>query len=270
MPLIYLVSWNHKGLLPLEQETEAAFLQRAALLEQPHASTTNIEASLAYCDQLFDVRPDWVRVTEQQQGLSPWQGAVTWIQEAPDHTLIPLIQISPRMQGSVFQKWYSREEILAHELIHAVRLPLKSSRFEECIAYQTSRSKWRKWLGPILRHPYEVYVLLAALLIGWVGMFWDAVSFLVWAPWAVSLFGLLRLSHTHRVFKRCLEQLKKLDHLSLPIAARLTDREIELFARSSVQSIRAYIAEQSKTELRWQMLCAAYPALALGSGSDMQ
>ena len=105
-----------------------------------------------------------------------------WI-EMEDGVDSPLIQISPRLKGRFIRKWYPRAEVLAHELVHAIRLPLHSVRFEEMLAYQTSQKLFRRLLGPIIRRPFEVYVLFASLALSWVGLYWGFGLFYVGSLW---------------------------------------------------------------------------------------
>src|SRR5579862_5468360 len=224
-----LVAWNHKGFLPLPEEEEQAFLGRIALLEKEkiHALSVHVEDALLRCEKLFDFKPDWVAIEEKQSGLSSWQGAVLWIQEDARGNKIPLIQLSPRLKTSWLGKWYSQDEVLAHECVHAVRLPLSSSRFEEIAAYQTSTNPLRRFLGPIFRRPSEVYVLLVAIVLGWMGMLWTAVSFFLWVPWIVCLFGGTRLILSQWAFKRCQAKLGMLirdKSKALAMTVRLTDK----------------------------------------------
>ncbi len=175
-----LLLFNRQGFLPLENESVESFLLRVANLQNssdPHSCPKAKQAALQLCKQLFDVEPDWVSIIETQKELAFWQGAVMWVQTDHLGNDLPFIQISSRLNSALLRRWYSKEEVIAHELIHAIRLPLYSARFEEIIAYQTSHNPLRRFLGPLFRRPYEVYILLAALLGSWIGLFWDRFSF---------------------------------------------------------------------------------------------
>jgi len=241
------MSIGRRGFLPAANETEDAFYQRIA----PYLATNlseKMQGALLTCERLFDVQPDWVPLIESRSKLSFWQGAVLWVDEKEQ----PLIQMAPRL-------FYSRDEMIAHELIHAVRLPLKSKRFEEIIAYQTSRNWWRRTFGPIIRTPSEVYIFLGSLLCSWIPCIWQETAFLRFATPLLSLFALIRLAFTQRVFHRCRKKLSLLlgsERSGLSLAARLTDEEIALFAKWTLQEIWSYVLESQ--ELRWQMLCFCY------------
>ena len=260
---VELIQLNSRGLFPMQDEEEKAFLSRIALLEKEKKQIppVNVQEALTRCEKLFCLKPDWVPIEEKQISLAPWQGAVLWIQEDRQGNRVPLIQISPRLKSSWLSRWYPQDEVLSHELVHAVRLPLRSSRFEEIAAYQTSKSRFRRFLGPIFRRPYEVFVLLLAVVIGWLSLFWSAAAFLVWVPWFVCFFGAARLLMTQFVFKRCRAKmqivLKERDK-ALALCIRLTDKEIGFFARSSPQEIISYIYRAKSEQLRWRMLCTSF------------
>ncbi|HEY2810087.1 MAG TPA: hypothetical protein VGJ00_01690 [Rhabdochlamydiaceae bacterium] len=260
-----LLTFNARGLFPLDGEEEEAYLDRVADLQnvKTQLSPTDpgeAQGALSLCREIFDADPDWVAIVEQQKGLSLWQGAVLWIQEDAQGNSVPFIQVSPRLRTFFLRKWYAKEEVIAHEYMHAIRLPLRSVRFEEVIAYRTSRSAFRACIGPLFRRPWEVPILLLAILCGWLGIFWDAVFYLQWVPWALCFFGLARLICAQWVFNRCMHKFAQLilnKAMILPLMARLTDKEIELFAKSSFEEIRTYAS--CSTQLRWHMLRAAYP-----------
>jgi hypothetical protein len=263
------VEWralNARGLLPLSREDERSFLDRIAVLEKEKTSSgllapEGMEDAFRRCEQLFDATPDWVSIIEQQRGLAPWQGAVLWIQEDEKGNIVPLIQVSPRLRTSWLRKWYTREEVVAHELVHAMRLPLNSPRFEEITAYQTSPNLFRRSLGPLIRYPYEVYILLGAVVLGWLGLVWSAVSFFLWIPWIACLLGAGRLFLAQLIFKRAQAKVKGLlkdKAKALALMARLTDGEVAFFAKASVQEIKSYVEKAKKNHLRWQMLFSVY------------
>ncbi len=255
-----LFELNYRGFLPRENEDEATFFHRIAQYERAKSNYYS-DAVLSLCDTLFDAKPDWVPIIEEQKGLAPWQGAALWVQEDD----APSIQVSPRLNAKGLKKWYPKEEVIAHELIHAIRLPLNASRFEEMIAYKTSANPIRRYLGGLIRHPYEVYILLASLVLSWTGIFWNALFTAL--PLLVLLGAFVRLVYTHSVFKKCEKKLAALlkdKSKAFALIVRLTDREIALFARLSSQDIHSYIANNK--QLRWKMLSAVY--IQKASGED--
>ena len=64
-------------------------------------------------------------------------------------------------------KWliYSLPEILTHELCHAVRAPIKDSKFEEFFSYNLSASPIRKYFGNCFRSHLDSLLLLLPVLL---------------------------------------------------------------------------------------------------------
>ena len=58
---------------------------------------------------------------------------------------------------------YDRAEILAHEFVHAFRVGLGESRFEEHLAWQTSASAFRRALGGCFRSGPQILALVLLL-----------------------------------------------------------------------------------------------------------
>jgi hypothetical protein len=78
-------------------------------------------------------------------------------------------------------------------------------------------------------------------------------------PLAMGAAAGIRLWIRHRTYRHCLASLKALGvspQLLEPVAYRLADSEIELFARSSTEEIAVYIAQQASP--RWRLLRTAY------------
>ncbi len=121
---------------------------------------TQLEWVRLHIRALFDVEIDTVPIAYSAKGLRPWEGAVTWIENGKAR-----IQLHPRLEkGSLFFGFYSRDEILAHELVHALRAHLNSPRYEEHLAYWTSPYAWRRLLGPLFERSWEAPVLIGAFL----------------------------------------------------------------------------------------------------------
>ncbi|MDA8773822.1 hypothetical protein N9N03_01685 [Chlamydiia bacterium] len=54
---------------------------------------------------------------------------------------------------------YELEEVLSHEIVHLLRVPLSSTRYEEVIAYMVHGQRYRRYLGPICSQPWFVALL---------------------------------------------------------------------------------------------------------------
>lgn len=161
------------------------------------------------------------------------------------------------------QKWflYNRKELLAHELCHSMRQPLRDVPLEEFFAYRTSPSRFRRYLGNCFIRDYDallfvipVFILLGAVIVQ---------SFLLpalpaWPFWILALaypaYLLYRNARArHWVFKAA-KTLKRFG-VEKPMAVlfRSTTPEIrELGKLKSPESLWAYVDE--KQELRWQII----------------
>ncbi len=161
------------------------------------------------------------------------------------------------------QKWflYNRKELLAHELCHSMRQPLRDVPLEEFFAYRTSPSRFRRYLGNCFIRDYDallfvipVFILLGAVIVQ---------SFLLpalpaWPFWILALaypaYLLYRNARArHWVFKAA-KALKRFG-VEKPMAVlfRSTTPEIrELGKLKSPESLRAYV--DGKQELRWQII----------------
>ena len=259
-----LRAYNRRGLLPGPEETEEQFLERVRLLESAAApehalSSEEWKEVHEITERLFDFSVDWVKAFYSDKGLPFWEGAGTWMEKAPQ------IQIKSSFRKRSRISFYRKEEILAHESVHAARMAYHCPRFEEHFAFLTSRCGFRKILGPLFRYPWESAVLLLLLLVSlaaqaasfyWPEAFW--LNSLMLLPWAAPTFGLLRLTLTRYTLLRCRQNLQPFAQDTLPILVRLTDKEIALFAKSSPQKIQEYIAREKEKSLRWRMLAMIY------------
>ena len=90
------------------------------------------------------------------------------------------------------QRWflYNRRELLAHELCHSMRQPLRDVPLEEFFAYRTSPSPFRRYLGNCFIRDYDallfvipVFILLGSVLLQ---SFW-LPALPVWPFWIVAL-----------------------------------------------------------------------------------
>lgn len=125
----------------------------------------HLEWARLHLRALFDVEIDHVPIEYSAEGLRPWEGAVTWIEKGKAR-----IQLHPRLKtGSLFFGLYSRDEILAHELVHALRAHLNAPRYEEYLAYWTAPRAHRRLLGPLFEKAWEAPLLIASFLLPPVG-----------------------------------------------------------------------------------------------------
>ena len=94
-------------------------------------------------EKLFGFRADWVPAFFPARGLGLLWGGCTVITDSG----FPVFFLRRGFRDK--PKWfiYRRDELLAHELCHAVRGCLEDEPYEEHFAYMTSDSAFRRWSG---------------------------------------------------------------------------------------------------------------------------
>ncbi|MBS3905117.1 MAG: hypothetical protein KGZ39_07315 [Simkania sp.] len=236
-----------KGLIPGPLESREQFFQRVARLQEkkePVGKAISAEDWAKAHDvtrSLYGIAPDWIAAFFSHRDLFWWEAGAMW--ELEDGFAIQLNDKQRRV---------AHVEVLAHEMVHAARAAFRESRFEELLAYRTSPNRWRRWIGPLFRHPKETWGLMAAILID---------MWLIWhgnLPWGTSgLFAVMggRLAWDQWRLASC---LKRLPLASIGLC--LTDQEIVAVAKGT-----SWI-ELDDGSLRWQMIkvCANGPSVGEG------
>lgn len=213
--------------------------------------------------------PLWIPVYYSNRKLMAWQGAVTWISSLSKEVNFPSIQIKPSFKKGR-HLGIPLEDVLLHELLHGVRANYPSSRFEEIFAYHSSSHRWRTWIGPIFRKPYEVWIFMFTLLVPLGGQFFEIMFLSTFSSLICSLFSLpltylgfliIRLSKDFSTFKKSLKKIgsvfSKNDN-PFSIALRMTDREITSFAYQPMDKLKEYIGKKRNSSLRWQQILAQF------------
>ncbi len=266
-----LARLGRKGFLVGPNENEHQFVKRIDFAKKSIADTSlkhlatatkisraDWEVVFRGVESQFLSAPRWLRGYYSNRKLMPWQAAVTWITSRH----IPIIQLNRAFKkGHYF--FYSRDEVLVHEAIHALRTSYFESRFEELFAYGVSRHRFRAFLGPLFRRPIDIWLFFftCTLSIFAQVMLFSSDSLLFFltgfAPFFyVAILG-VKLAGDWRLLTKAKKKIKKLfPHLVDPsvLALRLTDKEVCLFARKSANTLLTYIRACSKRSLRWQQI----------------
>ena len=151
---------------------------------------------------------------------------------------------------------YTRRELLAHEMSHIGRMMFQEPKYEEVLAYMTSPSLFRRWIGPLFSQNWEmmiflilaIFVIMADVSALWWGG-WEsyiAIFPLKWIPlaWLGWLLGRLTLKQLK------INKLKK--RYPIQFLYCLTDVEIDAFAQMTHDEVRAYAGNQACP--RWTMI----------------
>lgn len=214
---------HKRGFIPYPQEGKEAFLKRVEDFK---------EQSIPLQCALFGLEINWVPVTFLKRGLHFLEGAATFVSGQG----LVQIQLHPRFQKGHF--WiYSLEEVLAHEAVHAARGCFNEPEFEEILAYQTAKSRFRQFWGPLFRSSQEMLIAMGSLF-----FFLFNVDILWMIPFLVLGYFVARLLRLQAIFSRCKKRL------GLPTLLYLTDREIRSFSKMSKEEIFSYL--KNHEELR--------------------
>lgn len=182
-----LLDYYAAGWIPAPEETENAFCERIAAFHQLKlALNENIVEALPFAPEEkapLTLLTEAETQTEATYGtvlrnvpvfcsskqMPPWQAALTWIcrldEEGP---LVTLIQLHPSFaRKKSLLGLYDRDELLTHELAHAARAGFDEPKFEEILAYRSSKSALRRFIGPLFASTSEglgLMVLLGGLV----------------------------------------------------------------------------------------------------------
>ena len=217
-------------------------------------------------ERLFGFRADWVPAFFPSRGLGPLWGGCTVITDSG----FPVFFLRRSFRDRV--KWfiYRRDELLAHELCHAVRGCLRDEPYEEHFAYMTSASAFRRWTGNCFRREWDaiaflipVVLLLAVQLVVYSGV----VNLPIWPFWiaafAFPAFLIARNIPERRTYFAARDKLARAG-FGQPDAAlfRMTAPEIRELARTPDDRTEAFLQAKSDAELRWQIILRRFRTAA--------
>jgi hypothetical protein len=164
-------------------------------------------------DRLYGFRIEWVPGFFLSKGLGPlWGGCAVFIPEKK----MTFFLIRSSFRKAVRWFIYRRDELLAHELCHSARMPLKDRIFEEHFAYRTAFSAFRRYAGNCFRTAWDsiffilpIFILLAVrLLVTFAGL-----SLPVWPFWifamAYPFFLFTRNQRARYVYFRAEKKLRE-------------------------------------------------------------
>jgi len=172
-----------------------------------------------------------------------------------------------RSNFSQKKKWlfYKRDELLAHELCHIARAPVKDFIYEEFFAYRISPSGLRRYLGNCFRSSYDAvcfitpfFLLLTAQIIQTFTSFTQLPVYPFWVITGIyPLFLLIRNQIARNYYFHAEANLKKAGiPTALQILFRCSKSEIQTIAAFSkdILGLKEWLAKQANTHLRWQVI----------------
>lgn len=226
-----LFALDKSGLVPSAYETEKEFLQRVEEtkkgMEGEKIPESHWDWTRTFLLDLFDVKPLYIWAFYENRGLSPWEGAACFTKGRR----LEKIHLRKALRRGNYLGLYNREEILAHEAVHAARSGFEESRFEEFFAFWTSERAYRRILGPIVRRPWEVWPLLILFFAGIFSPFFHILAS------ALIVFAFLRLIRGHWILKKAFRHLLpfvKGEREARAVLFRLMDCEIIALAKGKL------------------------------------
>ena len=251
---------NFRGLICGPSETLEEFYKRCEFFkeikQQPQLLKNILQLpeivehkALKYED--LDLKIDWLFVNPSKKGFLIWEAAATWTIEV-DEVAIPLLQVKTTSKAI-------QEDILKHEAVHIARIAFKEPIYEEFLAYATSKTRWRKFLGPLFRFPKESLIFVILSFCPLLNLFFPISMYLLLSPLLIfSIILLGRLFFHYRVFIKALSNIASIFDVKSPLALalRLTDKEIHLFAFSRLEELYQYM--NKRTCPRWKQILSSY------------
>ncbi|MBA3957310.1 MAG: hypothetical protein H0X51_02785 [Parachlamydiaceae bacterium] len=278
-----LQSLNQQGLIPGPDEDATSFYARVqyclnlktelkSQLDLPFSIDSESGNSLIRLvsqktEEFYGMSPTWVPVVFSNHKLSPWHGGCAWIFQATSESpLGAFFQLRKAFKYSYrYLGLYDRDELVVHEIAHIGRMAFQEPKFEEILAYRTSKNRFRRLFGPIVQSSRESLLFVMALFVSLVFNIFGALEHTyspLWfniLPLSLIVYGVCRVMLRHYQFCRCWRNLKELlgaREKTNAVIYRLRDQEIIAFGKISPSTIQEYIKTQQS--LRWRLLTKAY------------
>ncbi len=148
---------------------EASPSGQIGFIQGPEESDLDFAKRIEVCSSIKDPKADehllgWIPLYYTNQGLSFFEGGATFIEEK-EGIVRPIIHLKKAFKHKSIWLFYDKEEILHHELIHAMRCKFNEPGIEEFLAYQTSKVAYRKYFGPLFNSTKKTFFFLGLLML---------------------------------------------------------------------------------------------------------
>ncbi len=192
-----------------------------------------LEECLQPVENRYAISPGWVPAFYSNR-LLPWYvgGACFYDRELENSRVCFVLRSNFRDSP----KWlfYSRQEIISHEICHVARSGMYQNIFEEPLAYRISAKKMRRTLGPMFRSSWEGVAVLGSSLVLLGGSGATALGAPQWIHYAASTPLLAtgtvlgaRALNANILLKKAVCNLRRIyGECAEAIAFRCTDHEI--------------------------------------------
>ncbi|HCE42998.1 MAG TPA: hypothetical protein DET40_05585 [Lentisphaeria bacterium] len=183
----------------------------------------------------------------------------------PDQNQLSIFIIRANFAKKKRWLFYRRDELLAHELCHVARVPVRDRTFEELFAYRLSPSPLRRYMGNCFRHDYDaiLFILPVFLLLGMqiLRLFFGLDQKIpIWPFWILAgiypLFLMLRNHFNRYIFFSAKTNLEKAGMPEpLPILFRSNGDELKkISSLKDSNELRKWLDEKAGDELRWKVI----------------
>ncbi len=216
--------------------------------------------SSATTNELFSFSATWVPGFFMSKSLGlMWGGCAVYYPESG----LSMFLIRKNFKDNAKFFIYKRQELLAHELCHAARLPLNDPIYEEHFAYMTSKNKFRQYFGNCFQGRWDAHLFLGpVLLLLAVQIFRTFVANgeMMIAPFwiLITIYPTYMLLRSHKQRKNYFKALKNLSNLNITdgraILFRSITKEISRMAILEGKPLINFINYKCKESLRWKII----------------
>lgn len=273
--------WLKEGLIPGPLETKEQFEERAlfclslkegvfqklmpkdSLVLESHVEKVILEESYKITEKEYGLAPKFLPIFFSNKGLSFWHGAALWIfQEKEEGPLGAFIQLRKSFyERNQFLFFYKRDEVIAHEMVHAARMAFQEPKYEEVLAYKTTSGLISKYIGPIISSSFQsrfFMILLAAIIMldvsalyfGSIELY-ESTLLVKWGLLALVLMVFIKLLIKQKRVANVDDKLKKLyGSQGKTSLLFLTDKEIDNFSKMEAEEILEYVEKASSFRLK--------------------
>ncbi|HJO92260.1 MAG TPA: hypothetical protein QF753_02570 [Victivallales bacterium] len=167
------------------------------------------------------------------------------------------------------EKWlfYSRKELLSHELCHIAREPIRDKYFEEFFAYKISTSPLRKYLGNCFQTALDPILFLTPIFLLLILQF---IKLLLYPNFNLIFFWILifiypvymliKNQHYRNRYHKAVLALKNLfpdnQHCINAILFRSNSNEIKHIAKlfNNSEILKVWLSKQQEKYLKWKVI----------------
>jgi hypothetical protein len=228
MKKIYQETYD-KGFLPGPIETEKEFFERIDATERVLLHPKKYITEKSYAKATLSPLGGAALLANTKNRF--YHAASTTIVELKNGLILPIISVPS-------SRLVKKEEVIKHELVHARRVLFEEPKFEEILAFRTSKSKLRAIASPMFSTKTDIYIFMTGVICS---SFSIALPVICWA------FLCSREIPRRSAFIKCITYLKMHTTSCEEILAAMTDNEIISMSKGKLEEI-------DFTLFRWKFL----------------